>query len=268
MDEEIELAAKLICQAKNIVAFTGAGMSQESGIPTFRDRGGLWDRYAPEKFASVSGLQSTAQNSPFELLGFIKENIAMFLGAQPNKAHQVLAGLDDGFHHLTIVTQNVDDLHEQAGGGEIYKLHGDLYTFRCLKCGHCLSGRRSALEELGARINAFSSADNAAATQFIHDILPKCPCGGFLRPDVVLFGEALPEVAWEAAREALIRAHLLLVIGTSAEVFPASSLPKLAYQMSIPVIEINPRPVLRHNAVTISANAAVTFNKIAAGFGG
>ncbi len=261
MENQLEQTADLLKKSKNIVLFTGAGMSQESGIPTFRDKDGLWNRYAPEQFGTTGRLKETAHRNPEQLLAFIEENLATFLTATPNVGHLTIANLAKKGHDVTILTQNVDDLHEQAGNVIVHKLHGDLFTFCCPDCGAVRKNMRQYLMDLKGQVSAMRQHEPSLAALIA--LLPRCACGSFMRPNVVLFGESLPEGPWNAAREALIHAHCLVVVGTSAEVYPASSLPKLAFQMNIPIIEINPRPVLKHNAVTIATRAVEAFSKLA-----
>ncbi len=267
MENLLGEAADLLKKSKNIVLFTGAGMSQESGIPTFRDKDGLWNRYAPEQFGTVDSLKATALKTPEKVLSFIEENVNVFLKATPNAGHLAIANLAKNGHEVTVLTQNIDDLHERAGSAVVHKLHGDLFTFRCSKCGAIANDMSNYLTELKDKIAAVKEKGQALCAADLASFLPKCSCGALMRPDVVLFGESLPELPWNAAREALVRAHCLVVVGTSAEVYPASTLPKLAFQMEVPIIEINPRPVLKHNAVTIAMRAAEAFTKLASKMG-
>lgn len=203
--------------ATRVAVLTGAGVSAESGIPTFRDaQAGLWARFTPEDLASPRAYA----RDPLFVWSWYAGRYATCLACQPNAAHLALARLEAqvgaGFH---LVTQNVDGLHARAGSQNLTELHGNLATARCERCGH---------------IQALPPPD-----QF--EPPPTCPlCGARARPNIVWFGELLPEQALEAAWSAFETAEVALVIGTSSLVQPAASLGLLAKQSGASLIEVNP----------------------------
>jgi NAD-dependent protein deacetylase/lipoamidase len=192
---------------RSIVVFTGAGVSADSGIPTFRGDGGLWRSYRAEDLATPSAF---ARN-PLLVWEWYEWRRSVVRAAQPNDAHKAIARLDDA----VVVTQNVDGLHARAGSRHIIELHGNLFRARCVHDGTI----HEASEPFG-------------------DLPPKCACGALLRPDIVWFGETLPEGVFEQAIDAVTKADLLLVIGTSGVVYPAAGLIPMHRGLSI---EINPQ---------------------------
>ena len=211
-----------IDRANTITVLTGAGMSAESGIPTFRgDRNGLWARFDPMSLATPE-----AWGSDRELVwGWYLWRMAIVRRAQPNAGHLALARLA---RHKTVsvVTQNVDDLHERAGNRDVVHVHGELFASRCDRC------ERPARHEI---------PDSAAGAPMLRVMPPRCEaCEGHLRPGVVWFGEALPTAAWNAAVAAVRACDLLLVIGTSGLVHPAAGLPHIAKRNATRVVEVNP----------------------------
>ncbi|NZA28624.1 NAD-dependent deacylase [Luteimonas sp. SJ-92] len=208
-----------------IAFLTGAGMSAESGVPTFRDAlTGLWARFDPQRLATP---EAFAEN-PALVWGWYRWRAARVAAALPNAGHAGIARLEALGHRVEVITQNVDDLHERAGSSRVHHLHGRLLASRCAACGArrapdpILDG--SAMEDGGAR-----------------EAPPQCTdCGGSYRPDVVWFGEALPQAPWEKACAAIDGCELAVVIGTSGLVQPAASLPALALARGVPVLEINP----------------------------
>lgn len=213
---ELEQAACWLRQAEQVCVLTGAGVSAESGVPTFRGSDGLWEGHRIEDVASPEGFR----RDPALVWQFYNARRANLRQVQPNAGHYALAALERRWgDRFTIVTQNVDGLHQAAGSQRVLELHGNLRRTRCLGCGEV---RDRGLEPLEA--------------------LPRCPrCGGPLRPDIVWFGEALPEEIWEAAVWAAHSCDLLLVVGTSAVVYPAASLIPIAKRgtPSARIVEIN-----------------------------
>jgi len=211
-------ARGLVARAQRIVVFTGAGMSAESGIPTFRDAlTGLWERYDPEQLATEAGFRS----DPPLVWSWYASRRQAIAGAAPNAGHRAIAALEPRKPGLLVVTQNVDGLHQRAGSGDVVELHGSILRVRCLAgCG---------VVERGWQDDPRSP--------------PPCPsCGAPLRPDVVWFGELLPEEALRRAQRAAMRCDLMLVVGTSALVYPAAELPFLAARGGAQVLVVNPEP--------------------------
>jgi NAD-dependent deacetylase len=200
---------------RQISILTGAGVSAESGIPTFRGAGGLWENHRPEELATPEAFD----RDPALVWRWYLWRRNLIAGAAPNAAHQAIAGLE---RHLpagsvTLITQNVDGLHRRAGSQNVLELHGSIIRVRCT--------REGTAEE---RASAFDEA------------LPRCRCGALLRPDVVWFGEALPSGMMEAATAAVEQSDLLLVVGTSGVVFPAAA---LVWAVTRGVaVEVNPDP--------------------------
>jgi NAD-dependent deacetylase len=207
----IEQARQWLAEAPRIVALTGAGVSAESGIPTFRGPGGLWNNRRPEELATPQAFARDPR-LVWEWYDWRRQIIAQ---AQPNPAHLALAACA----RLTLITQNVDGLHELAGSRGILRIHGDIWTLRCLGCG----------------------AETVDRTVPLPSLPPRCEaCGGLRRPGVVWFGEDLPPDIWASAVDAASQANVFLIIGTSAQVYPAASLAPLARRASgARIIEVN-----------------------------
>lgn len=211
----------------SIVALTGAGMSAASGIPTFRAAPhALWRDYKPAQLASPGGWRA----DPARVWAWYEWRRAQVLAAQPNAGHLALAALQARFA-VTVLTQNVDDLHERAGSRDVTHLHGSLFSPRCFAC-----------QRPAAFVDALPAVDQPLAALEP----PRCGhCGGRVRPGVVWFGEALPAAEWRRAELAVRGADLLLVVGTSATVQPAAQLPVLALKRRVPVVVINPDAALQ-----------------------
>jgi NAD-dependent deacetylase len=204
--------------ARRVVAFTGAGISKESGLDTFRDLGGVWQQVRPEDMATPQAFL----RQPAKVWQWYAARFDRASGVQPNPAHHALARWGELFPAFTLVTQNVDGLHQRAGSVNVLELHG---TLREAKCQHC--GRRR---------------DMAEAVAVSPDEPPACACGGLFRPAVVWFGEMLPEAAMAAATEQSALCDLFLSVGTSGQVYPAAGLIELAHRQGACLIEINPEP--------------------------
>ncbi len=211
-----EQLAELIRQSRRAVALTGAGISVESGIPSFRGAGGLWQRYNPMEYAHIQALRA----NPAKVWMLLKELDETITRARPNPAHYALAELEARGHLIGIITQNVDNLHQAAGSRKVVEYHGNALRFVCLAC---------------QRPFARQSLDFAAAPLY-------CPCGGLIKPDVVFFGEAIPPAAQAQAHDLAQSCDLLLIIGTSAEVAPASYLPYTARDWGATIVENNLEP--------------------------
>ncbi len=213
----IEKAAALIKESAYTVAFTGAGISVESGIPPFRGDGGLWSSYDPQ----ILNLE-TYLTSPEESWPVIKKLFYDFFGqAKPNSAHFALAEIERIGMLKEIVTQNIDHLHQLAGSRHVLEFHGRSNYFVCTHCKRYFKSSELILEEQP----------------------PKClspNCKSLLKPDFVFFGEGIPHRAYEASLSVVQNAEVLIIIGTSGEIMPASSLPNIAKQAGCTIIEINP----------------------------
>lgn len=216
--------------ASHIVVFTGAGVSAESGIPTFRDSlTGLWERFDA---AALATSDAFSQN-PALVWGWYEWRRMQVLRAQPNPAHRAIAELARHVPKLTLVTQNVDDLHERAGSSDVIHLHGSLHQPRCFSCS------RVPDEPLGM-------PDEPEGGRLLEP--PRCAyCGGQLRPGVVWFGENLPVNALEAAFTAAQRCDLLISVGTSGVVYPAAQVPQLAWDSGAVVVHVNPQAHDEHS---------------------
>jgi NAD-dependent deacetylase len=224
-------------RARRIVVSTGAGVSAESGVATFRDPGGLWAKFRPEELASVDAFLANP-DLVCEWYSWRREVIA---SVQPNPGHYALAAWEAMVPDFTLITQNVDNLHRRAGSARVIELHGNIERSRCMDCR-----RMAAPEETGPGEAAPGEAASGEAAPPVS--VPRCACGGMLRPDVVWFGEMLPQEAVREAWEAAGRADVFFSVGTSGEVYPAAQLPAVAREGGAYTVEINPRPsaVARH----------------------
>jgi len=207
----------LIKQAQFITAFTGAGISVESGIPCFRGKGGLWEKYDP-KYIEIDFFNSHPKESWSEIK---KIFYSMTAQSKPNKAHLVLAEMENKGLLKGIVTQNIDNLHQEAGSKTVYEFHGTLNYLTCQICG-----KRYKMEEVD-----------------LNQDLPSCPaCKGLLKPDFVFYGEGIPAGVYQDSVELAQQSDLMFVIGTSGEVMPACALPHLVKRNGGKIIEINTLP--------------------------
>ena len=221
--EGIEEAASIIARAGRLVVTTGAGISRESGIPTFRDPEGLWKKYRPEQLASREAFLA----DPKLVWGWYRERRRLAREAEPNPGHYALVDLERLLPGFLLITQNIDNLHRRAGSKEIVELHGCIERYRC-----------------------FDYAHPAEESPDWGDEPPLCHCGSLIRPDVVWFGEPLPEAELECAFGETRRCDVLLTIGTSGLVYPAAMLPGNAKQVGANVIEIN----TKRSAITDTAD--------------
>lgn len=219
MEQLIRRAAEILARSRCLVVFTGAGISKESGIPTFREaQEGLWAHYDPSELATVEGFR----RNPRRVWEWYTYRFGRIEQVTPNPGHRAIAALERYLPRVIVITQNIDDLHRAAGSSDVIELHGNWRYYKCLS-GH----------------TGFTRADFADQT----DVPPRCPrCGALLRPDVVWFGEMLPAEAIERAFAESSACDAMLVVGTSGLVQPAASLPLYAHRAGRPVIEVNPNP--------------------------
>jgi NAD-dependent protein deacetylase/lipoamidase len=226
MIDAIEHAAELFAAARRVVVVTGAGMSKESGIPTFRDaQTGLWSRYDPQELATRRGFA----NNPALVWTWYAERRAIIERAQPHDGYRALAQMEPHFDSLVILTQNIDGLHSAAGSCDVVELHGNIRRTKCFDANHPTRGPHSP-----------------------DDIPPRCECGSLLRPDVVWFGEMLDPAHLDRAAKAIDACDVMLVVGTSALVYPAAGFPEDAGRAGKPVIEINPEETPLTASVDVS----------------
>jgi NAD-dependent deacetylase len=202
-----------LAQAQAVTVLTGAGISAESGVPTFRGPGGLWRSFRPEDLATPEAFA----NDPRLVWEWYDWRRSVVAKALPNSGHKALVNLQARVPQFTLITQNVDGLHDAAGSHQVVKLHGDIWSLRCVSCGREETNRTVPLAPLP----------------------PHCICGGMQRPGVVWFGEALPAAAIEEAFEAARHCEVFLCCGTSAVVYPAAALPRVALEAGAKLIEVN-----------------------------
>ena len=212
--DRLAAAKRRVRAARRIVVLTGAGVSAESGVPTFRGAGGLWRQYRPEDLATPEAFDRDPR-LVWEWYAWRREIIAPLL---PNAAHLALAALDSRTPEFLLATQNVDGLHTAAGSRRLVELHGTIWRLRCTSCAYAGDDRSVPMRQ----------------------VPPHCACGAVLRPDVVWFGEALSEAAVAQAFEAARQAEVVLVVGTSSLVYPAAALPQMARAAGAFVVEVNP----------------------------
>jgi NAD-dependent deacetylase len=231
-----ETLIKRLRETQHLAIVTGAGISAESGIPTFRDAlTGLWENYQAEKMASEKGFL----NDSDLVWGWYEWRRQKILQCSPNRAHEVIAKLASKLPKVTLITQNVDDLHERAGSKNVLHLHGSIHKARCINCN-----------------TPYTHPD----TKLTDDILPECriappkceKCDDLIRPGVVWFGEMLPTDTLKQAEEAAQECDLMLVVGTSGIVYPAANIPFLAIERGVTSIQVNP--------IETHFDKSVTFN--------
>ena len=225
MNKEISDAAELLRKSKYTTAFSGAGISVESGIPPFRGETGLWSKYDPV----VLDIDYFHAN-PRESWQVIKEIFYDFFGrARPNEAHQVLAKMEQEGWLKNIITQNIDNLHQEAGSREVYEFHGNSRELVCTSCG-----RRHTVQEIDLEQLPVTCVD----------------CGGLVKPDFIFFGEGIPPAAYSKSVEAAQYADVFLVIGTTGEIMPASQIPLMAKSNGAKIIEVNVAPSNYTHSIT------------------
>lgn len=221
---ELQEVAHLIKGARYGVVFTGAGVSVESGIAPFTGAGGLWNQYDP-KFIEINFFYADPKRSWEEMKKIFFTDMDE---ASPNKAHEVIAKLEQKGMVKGVITQNIDGLHQKAGSKNVQEFHG---TIKTLSCGVC--GRKYKLEDVN-----------------IESVPPLCFCGHVLKPDFVFYGEGIPPQAYEKSLEMAQNADVMIIVGTAGQVMPACSLPLTAKQFGAKIIEINPQPSAFTHAIT------------------
>ena len=222
--DPIREAVSLLAGRRNAVALTGAGISVESGIPSFRGAQGMWAKYDPAEYATLHAFVL----SPRKVWEMLSEMVSVCGFAAPNAAHQGMAALEKMGVLRAVITQNVDGLHQAAGSRRVIEYHGNMETLVCISCW-----KRYPTRE-----------------RWTPGTVPLCDCGEILKPDVVLFGEPIPWLAQEQAEEEARTCRVLMVIGTSAQVSPACDIPRIAKEYGAAVVEINPEETSLSGNVT------------------
>jgi NAD-dependent deacetylase len=246
-------AAATLAEARRVVVFTGAGISAESGVPTFRDDlTGLWALYEAEELATPEAFH----RDPDLVWGWYEWRRTRVRQAKPNAGHFATAEIEAMVPGSVVVTQNVDDLHERAGSPAPLHLHGSLFAPRCIGTGaHPFTG---ALPDAPAAFDDPESDDPESYDPESDDDgrripTPRCvECGMLVRPGVVWFGEVLPTAAWTGANEAAANCDVLLTVGTSGVVYPAAELPRIARRAGATVIQVNPAPTALDEVCTVN----------------
>jgi NAD-dependent deacetylase len=211
----IQRAANMIRNTRSLFVLTGAGISAESGIPTFRGKDGLWKNYSAMDLATPEAFG----HDPELVWEWYHWRQDIIRNAQPNTGHQALVVIERHTESFMLLTQNVDNLHQRAGSVNVVELHGNIFRTRCTACG----------------TSRMYGVETSASTEKT----PQCTCGGLLRPDVVWFGESIPQDAWRSALNFLSSADTALICGTSGVVWPAAALPEYAKHYHLNTIEIN-----------------------------
>jgi NAD-dependent deacetylase len=237
MDQLYLDAAKIILSSKKCVALTGAGISAESGIPTFRSKGGLWNSYDPTVYASID----TFMIDPSKYWSIRGNFIRNYNDYSPNQGHFALARLEKAGFLKGIITQNIDGLHKKAGSEKVLEIHGSLREIFCMSCGA-----------------KFTAPDVPSGA------VPKCDCGGVLKPNTVLFGESLPPSILAEAEEYSASCDVMLLIGTSAIVYPAAYLPVTARRNGATIIEINIENSFKGSDIVIEEKSGIALPEIEA----
>jgi len=238
--DPIRDAVRLLAERRNAVALTGAGISVESGIPSFRGAQGMWAKYDPTEYASLHAFMQ----HPRKVWEMLSEMVSVCGGAVPNVAHKGLAALEEMGVVRAVITQNVDGLHQAAGSRRVIEYHGNLDELICVSCW-----KRYPTRE-----------------RWTPGAVPLCDCGEILKPNVVLFGEPIPWLAQEQAEEEARTCRVLVVIGTSAQVSPACDIPRIAKESGAAVVEINPEPTSLTASVTdvhITGGASEVLDRLA-----
>ena len=215
---------KKLRDSKKIVFVTGAGISQESGIPTFRGKDGHWRKYDPMKLASIDAFY----DDPKLVWEWYEDRRKNILAAKPNEGHFAISKMEK-FKDVVVLTQNIDGLHQRSGSTNVLELHGSIIRIKCTVCNF---------------------SDNI--TENFELLPPKCECGNMLRPDVVWFGEALPQDVWKNAMKEACTCDIMIIAGTSLVVSPANTLPVYAKQNGATLIEVNPEKTVMSSDMDLS----------------
>ncbi len=221
MFEEISNALQ---NARRIVFVTGAGISEESGIPTFRGKDGLWRKYDPMKLATIDAFYE----DPKLVWEWYQDRRRNIISAEPNNGHKSITELEK-LYQVTVLTQNIDGLHQRAGNSKVLELHGSIIRIKCTVCDF-----------------------QKDFTGYFDVLPPKCKCDNILRPDVVWFGESLPQEVWKNAMQEASLCDVMIIAGTSLVVSPANTLPIFAKQNNAMLIEINPEQTIMSNEMDLS----------------
>jgi len=222
-----DTVAQKLKGSKKIVFVTGAGISQESGIPTFRGKDGYWRKYDPMKLASIDAFY----DDPKLVWEWYDDRRKNILDVKPNEGHFAISQMEE-FKDVVILTQNIDGLHQRSGSTNVLELHGSIIRIKCTVCDFI---------------------DNI--TENFESLPPKCKCGSMLRPDVVWFGEPLPQNIWQSAIKEASICDVMIIVGTSLVVSPANTLPVYAKQNGAILIEVNPEKTVMSNDMTLSIQA-------------
>ena len=233
---------KLVSMSDQIVAFTGAGFSAESGISTFRGAGGLWSKYDPNIYANIDIFM---QDSTYYWSFFRDERYPVIKKAKPNAGHYALVELEKLGKLYRVITQNIDGLHQVAGSSDVIELHGNTRKINCLSCG-----KTYTMDETYKLLQK--------------ELPPKCSCGGDLKPGTILFGEPLPRVALDMAMLASKNCDLFLVLGSSLVVHPAASMPRIAKKNGavLVIVNIDPTPLDEMADIVINDSVSKVLSKL------
>jgi NAD-dependent deacetylase len=247
-----EHLARLILEAQPCVVLTGAGVSTESGIPDFRSPTGIWAQYDPMEYATIEAFR----RDPAKVWDFYSRRLGVLAEAKPNPAHRALAELEQFGLVQAVVTQNVDHLHQEAGSQRVIEMHGSIRTASCMACGQKYS--------LGDRINP---GTETGSYERVVELLPVpvcVECGSVLKPDVVMFGELLPAAPLADASALACEAGLLLVVGSSLEVYPVAALPEETLHAGgrLAIVNRGPTPYDRRADLKVDASAGETLSAV------
>jgi len=242
LEEYLHAFDDILRSSINTLAFTGAGVSWESGIPTFRGSGGIWEQYPPSMYGNLPGLAVVFVLRGKKLAGFAAEVVSTLVEASPNPCHSALARMEEEDMLKGIITQNVDDLHSLAGSKKVLELHGNAYRLKCSRCRSTRKMERERLVEVAQRLKQPGVKRRDLLGALRHYASRCSECGGRTRPDVVFFGESLPPGAMDESVLLASECELLLVLGTTSVVYPAALVPRVAMDAGARIVEINPQP--------------------------